>query len=206
MIKGVLTVEQLGRALEEQKKTKEFLCTTIIRLGFATEDQVFPVLAKKLDIDYVKLKDLESASQAALQSVPEKFALSYKLFPIKIEGHCLTVAMADPLNKDVFGLLRQVLGAGMDLKIVLASEVDILAAIAQHYEGVSPKKSQMVSGEAENIFDDPLIKKIINYVFGLGIERDAVDIHTVPTEGEIKIRFKVGKHFYEIAFHKNKIF
>jgi len=71
--RGVISEEQLKVALHEQKKTKAFLGSILVTLGFATEGQVLPVVSEKLKIDYIKIKDLELKAdilKRSLQSSP----------------------------------------------------------------------------------------------------------------------------------------
>lgn len=44
---GVITPEQLDVSLKEQKKTNSLICTTIIRLGYASEERVFSLLSRQ---------------------------------------------------------------------------------------------------------------------------------------------------------------
>ena len=38
---GVITARELDRGLEEQRKNRDFLCSNLVRLGFATEEKIF---------------------------------------------------------------------------------------------------------------------------------------------------------------------
>jgi len=123
---GVITDEQLVSSLREQEKSGGFLCESIIKLGFATEDKILPVLSSQLGIEYLKLK-ATSIDKNVITRVPAKFASYYKLMPLKIEGNLLTVALTDPTNIHVIDDIKLLLG--FDVKPVLASEKDILEAI-----------------------------------------------------------------------------
>ena len=55
MQKGLITNEQLEMALRQQKKTGQFLGSTLVKLGFIKELDVIPVLAEQLNVEYVRL-------------------------------------------------------------------------------------------------------------------------------------------------------
>lgn len=38
---GVISADQLEKGLMERQKTGDFLCTTLVKLGFASEERVF---------------------------------------------------------------------------------------------------------------------------------------------------------------------
>jgi len=54
---GVITAEQLDAGLNEQKNSGDFICTTLIKLGFVSQDKVFSVLSRQLNIPYLKITD-----------------------------------------------------------------------------------------------------------------------------------------------------
>ena len=105
----VITSEQLERALKEQKKTKEFICSTLIRLGFASEERILGVLAQQLDCRYVKIKDAVITPDV-IAKIPAKYASHYKMMPLKIENNVLICAVSDPLNVQVLDDIKLLLG------------------------------------------------------------------------------------------------
>jgi hypothetical protein len=58
MADGIITGEQLDRGLREAKTHHELLGQTLVRLGWATSDQILWALAKQAGIEVV---DLDSA-------------------------------------------------------------------------------------------------------------------------------------------------
>ena len=54
-----LTLEQLSRAKEEQKKIKKSLFSTLIKLGYLTEEDIYTFFAQQTQIPLVRLSDYE---------------------------------------------------------------------------------------------------------------------------------------------------
>ena len=52
----LLTEEQLGQALTEQKRSGRKLGRVFVEHGFVTEEQISGALARQLDIPYINLK------------------------------------------------------------------------------------------------------------------------------------------------------
>jgi type II secretion system protein E len=206
----MISPEQLEAGLAEQKITGNFICTTLVKLGFASEDKIFSLLSRQLNIPYVKLKDKE-IEPSVIQKVPAKFASHYKIMPLEFKDNCLSIAMTDPLDirtLDDMGLLLRI-----DVKGVLASEPEIQDAIRKYY-GVgaetlekiiaekSPLQELKVEGEgAENLevmAEDASIIKFVNQVLSEAIKDRATDIHLEPFQDELRIRFRIDGVLYDI--------
>ncbi|MDD5292658.1 MAG: hypothetical protein PHY46_05730, partial [Candidatus Omnitrophica bacterium] len=127
---GVITSAQLDIGLSKQKEAKELICSMLVRLGFAPEEKVFSLLSKRLNVPYVKVGDINVACET-IAKIPVKFALHYKLIPIKFENNILTCAITDPLNIQLLDELRLLLN--VEVKAVLAAEKDILENIQKYY-------------------------------------------------------------------------
>ncbi len=95
-----LTVEQLLKAKEEQKKTKKSLFSVLIKLGYLTEEDVYAFFAQQTQIPLIKLSDYEIDAQL-ISLFSEEFYRENLLLPVfKIEN-TLFIAMANPLNADL---------------------------------------------------------------------------------------------------------
>jgi len=204
---GVITDEQLVSSLREQEKSGGFLCESIIKLGFATEDKILPVLSSQLGIEYLKLK-ATSIDKNVITRVPAKFASYYKLMPLKIEGNLLTVALTDPTNIHVIDDIKLLLG--FDVKPVLASEKDILEAIRKYYgvgaetiekiideKGIRQQKFISTTEDIEKLTTDATIGKFVNQILLEAYRDRATDIHIEPYEKELRIRYRIDGVLYD---------
>jgi type IV pilus assembly protein PilB len=203
IFKGIITREQLSIALNEQKRTKEFICNLLIKLGFANEEDVYPVLGEQLDVEYVKLREIRIEDSHLLELVPQKLARYYKVMPLKIEDNRLVMATSNPADIRLIGDLSKLVD--MEVKPVLAAEADILEAICRWYgkDGAADASKNEREISPENIISsDPLVTKVINNIVALGIEQHAADIHTESFQDELKVHFKIRSSHYEISIKK----
>jgi type IV pilus assembly protein PilB len=94
---GKISLAQLNRALETQRKTKRRLGEVLIDQGLLTEDEIADVLAQQLSLERI---DLEKTfvEQDMARSIPKEVALKYTAIPIFMRDGKLVVAMSDPLN------------------------------------------------------------------------------------------------------------
>lgn len=206
----VITPEQLEIGLREQKKTDDFICTTLAKLGFAPNEKIFTVLSRQLSIPYVKLKD-KDIDPLVIQKVPAKFASHYKIMPLELKDNTLIVAMADPLDIRILDDIRLLLG--LDVKGVLASELEIEEGIRKYY-GVGAETLERIiaqedlseelkikTGHVEDLevlAEDASIIKFVNQILSEAIKERATDIHLEPFQDELRTRFRIDGVLYNI--------
>ncbi len=128
---GIITSEELDRGLQEQKRSKDFLCSTLVRLGFASEEKIFSILSLQIGVPYLNLKDINIDTNV-LKRVPGNFALSCKFIPFRLSDDTLYIAMADPLNNRIIEEIKSYIGTDR-VKVFLAGEKDIRRALQTYY-------------------------------------------------------------------------
>lgn len=94
---GVITNEQLEKALEMQKETKERLGDVLIRAGFITEQQLIEALEMQLGVEFVDLTAVSIPVELA-SYVPKNIAKKFCVVPVKLVKDTLYLAMSDPLD------------------------------------------------------------------------------------------------------------
>ena len=209
VIKGLISMETLERALIEQEKNKGLLGETLIQLGLITSEQFYSVLAEQLHVEYVKLKEI-SVDPAIIDEIPAKFACHYGLMPIKLEGNLITVAMTNPLDIHTLDDIKLLLKK--DIKTVLASRQDILETIKKYY-GVGaetiekitsePSQEKFISVQYQETQDlnesaeDASIIKFVNQVLVEAYRDRATDVHIEPFEDELMVRYRIDGVLHE---------
>ncbi|MBP7216454.1 MAG: Flp pilus assembly complex ATPase component TadA [Candidatus Omnitrophica bacterium] len=207
---GVINAQQLEKGLVEQKKSGEFICTTLVKLGFAPEEKIFNVLARQLNIPYVKLKDKDIDS-LIIQKVPAKFASHYKIIPLEFKDNTLIVATTDPFDIRTLDDIKLLLG--VEVKGVLATEIEIQEAIRKYYgvgaetlERMITEKSPAqelrvqadIAEDLEVMAEDASIITFVNQIFSEAIKQGATDIHLEPFQNELRTRFRIDGVLYDI--------
>lgn len=206
---GVITVEQLESGLKEQKRTGEFICTTLVKLGYAPEEKVFSLLSRQLNIPYVRLKNKE-IEHFVIEKVSAKFASHYKIIPIECKDSNLTLAMTNPLDVRTIDDIKLLLN--LEVKTVLASELEILEAIRKYYGVGADTLEQITSSQSiqhaklqtqeaediESLAEDASIIKFVNQILSEAIKDRATDIHIEPFADELRVRFRIDGMLYII--------
>ena len=125
-----ITEEQLSKALEEQKNTKNKLGHTLINLQYLTENDLIEVLEKQFGIPAVKV-NLKMLNPQVSKTIPENICRKYRLIPILLHKNKLTVAASDPYNMAFTNEIK--FTTNYDLNIILWPEKSILSAINKIY-------------------------------------------------------------------------
>src|SRR5437763_8158024 len=128
---GLITEDQLGRALAEQKGTTEKLGSILLKLDFIQEEQLIGFLSRQYGIPSITLSQLDIDPEV-LKLVPDSIAKKYEVLPIKRAGTTLTLAMADPTN--VFALDDVAFMTNLQVTPVVASQAAIRKAIDRNYQ------------------------------------------------------------------------
>ncbi len=207
---GIITPQQLEAGLSEQRRTGDFICTALVKLGFAPAEKIFGLLSRQLNIPYVKLKDLD-IDPLVIQKVPANFVSRYKIIPLEFKEGTLVIAMTDPLDVRTLDDIRLLLG--VEVKGVLACEVEIQEATRKYY-GVGAEtlekiiaqqqpaeQSAMASEKIEDLevlAEDASIIKFVNQILSEAIKDRATDIHLEPFQNELCTRFRIDGILYDI--------
>src|SRR5438128_4819386 len=90
---GLITKEQLAKALQEQKQTGMRVGYNLVKLGFIQEIELTKILAKQHKMPAVDLSRFE-VDRKLTKMIPSDLAIKNLVIPLKRDGRTLTVAMA----------------------------------------------------------------------------------------------------------------
>lgn len=128
--KKLISWEELEEALQEQKKTNEFLGEVLVRTGKVPKMLLYRALADQFNIDFVDIERTR-INPRAVEKVAQSIAQKYNIMPIELSGEVLIVGISDPLRtwpeEEIKGIaqvagLEKVLCLPDAIKRVIASE------------------------------------------------------------------------------------
>ena len=209
---NLITREQLGQALAEQKSTGFRLGYILVKLGMVQEIEVTKVLARQYRMPAVDLSRFE-VDPKIIKLIPGEFASKHVVLPLKREGRTLTVAMAEPTNTGLIEDLKFI--TRYDLFPVIAGEYTLRALIEKHYESgdqqlqtllkdmeglddVEVVEEQEEESASQAQIDDAPVVKLINGLLTDAVKRGASDIHIEPFEHEIRVRYRIDGALLEV--------
>ncbi len=94
---GIITDQQLQKALEFQKGEGGLIGEILIKLGFVGEIEIVQALTAQYGFPYMPVENYE-LNRDMVNIIPENMARQYGIVPIDVMGDILTVAMSNPLN------------------------------------------------------------------------------------------------------------
>jgi type IV pilus assembly protein PilB len=202
---NVLGFDQLAEAKSLQAQTGAKLQESIVKLGYATNEQVMNAIAEFHGMAFVDLADV-TIPPAVVELVPESVARENVILPLAQENGALKIIMSDPSDFDTMQKLQFILNK--DIQPVLASREQIIEAINRHYgqtetESVDSMLAEFTdtaidfteteSTSSANVTDDsdaPVVK-LVNLVIQEAVHLRASDIHIEPFSDRIRIRYRI---------------
>jgi type IV pilus assembly protein PilB len=213
MKEGLITKDQLDKALVEQRSSGTRLGYSLVKLGFVQETEITKMLARQYRMPAVDLARFE-VDVKIVKMIPADIALKHLVLPLKREGRTLTVAMADPTNMGVIDDLKFI--TRYDIFPVIAGEYTLRQALEKHYEQTDQQldklieemdaegleELEVVKEEEEQapsaVADDAPVVKLINAILTDAVKRGASDIHIEPFEHDIRVRYRVDGALSEV--------
>ena len=206
---GVLTSEQVNKALELQKGTGKRLGTVLIDNGFITESQLIETLRMQLGIEFVDLNKVKIDPSMA-QVVPRNIARAYRVVPVRIENSQLYLAMEDPLNFRALEVVREATRRKVVPMIAYSNAISRALSVLYENEGAALAIKEMseergltigAAADEKEVQDEassaPTVK-LVNSILERGFDEKASDIHVEPHEENMTVRIRVDGHLQEI--------
>ena len=217
---GMITSDQLSKALQEQKQNGTRIGYNLVKLGFVPEIEVTKMLARQHKMPAVDLSRFELDPKIA-KMIPADLAQKHLVIPLKRDGRTLTVAMADPTNLgvledlkfitryDIFpvlageytlrGMIEKTFGATDDAQMAsLMDAISELEADTGDVEVVEETEEEMSQAALQAQMEDAPVVKLINAILTDAVKRGASDIHFECFEHEIRVRYRIDGALQEV--------
>jgi type IV pilus assembly protein PilB len=209
---GLITREQLARALEEQRQSGTRVGYNLIKLGFIEENELTKMLARQYKMPAIDLARFEVDPKIA-KMIPTELAVKNLVIPLKRDGRTLTIAMADPTNLGVLEDLKFI--TRYDIFPVIAGEFTLRNVIEKIYGSQDEQRLEKLMNEIEvdsdvevieehdddataaDIDDAPVVK-LINAILTDAVRRGASDIHFECFEHELRVRYRIDGALSEV--------
>ncbi len=211
LLQGLLSSEELGRAIGEQQSTGEPLPQVLLRLDLITAPQLYRALADHLGLGYIDLPE-HPVDPGAVGLIPEPMTRRYTMLPIGFsESGALLLAMSDPSNVLAVDDARNV--SGLEIQPVVANPHDITDAIERYarmgdavddaFAGVAEEEADLsaLTGAAQ---DAPVVK-FVNSLIAQAVQDRASDLHFEPQENDFRVRYRVDGVLHEVTRQRRSI-
>jgi general secretion pathway protein E/type IV pilus assembly protein PilB len=205
--RGAVKPPQVDEALQK-KAERERIGQTLIRLGMASEEEIFLALSEQTRLPYVDLTDVD-IDPSLLDPVAVKIVFQRKVLPLDRQNGMMRVAISDPLDLEVLDELRLLLKSRIQPVIARPSEIDKL--IKRHYGVAADEVHRMVSAardeseaagpappDEDSMAEDAALIKFVDQIFTEAVRDRASDIHVEPMEEELRVRYRIDGVLHRI--------
>lgn len=206
--KRVISQDQLHEARQVSKEQSQSLAETIIKLGYASGEDVMRAVAQEHGRDYVDLTEV-TIPESIIELVPESVARENAILPLAEEDDALKVIVSDPYDIDTIEKLRFILNRRIE--IALAPRDKILEAINKYYSQIEGESADSVLQEftdtaidftetetttnmgASDVVDEnsaPIVR-LVQLMISEAVQLRASDVHVEPFEDRVQIRYRI---------------
>ena len=215
--------EKLAKALKFQQQQGGLIGEILVKMHYATDEQVAMALAKQLGIPYASRENQilnPEKIQGLDRMIPEKFARDNAVIPLFVENNVLAVALTDPTNILILDNIKLV--SGMEIQPFISTKAQILKVIDLFYQGQSnlidrvldkavpgggneTSDSDVITPDGKLDLDKVIIGeskgaqsiKLVNAIMKQAISERTSDIHLEKFDEKVSLRLRIDGVLYE---------
>src|SRR2546428_12273903 len=144
---NLISLQQLQKAQDEQKKAGGRIGYHLTKLGFIEESELTNFLSKQYGVPSINLKEFDIDGEE-VKLVPKEVAEKHQCIPVNRAGASLILAMSDPSN--IFAIDDIKFLTGYNVEVVVPSEQASREASQQYYAEKGPSYEEVMEGFDEN--------------------------------------------------------
>ena len=217
---GLLTDDQLGKALSQQRKSRQRLGQILIGMKLLDEEVLLKYLGAQFRKEAITQQELAELNVDIVRVVPEAVARQYRIIAVERHGTKLIVATADPLNVIALDDLRRATGLEVDFKIGPGSAIQ--KAIDNTYRRAGSTQSRaldedlrrelglsvdLAAGvgdsvdvqELRTLAEDAPVVKLVNFILNRAAVDGASDIHVERYEEQTRVRYRIDGLLFDLV-------
>src|SRR6516164_2376248 len=200
----ILSPDQLDEAKNLQQSTGVKLQDALIKLDYATMEQIMTAIAEFHGLQFIDLTEV-TIPAAVVELVPESVARENVVLPLSQDNGALKIIMSDPSDFDTVQKLQFILNK--DIQPVLAPREQIVEAINRHYgktetesvdsmlaeftdTAIDFTETEHTTGAGFEESDAPVVK-LVNLIIQEAVGLRASDIHIEPFVDRVRVRYRI---------------
>jgi type IV pilus assembly protein PilB len=209
----LISLQQLRKAQEEQKKSGSNLGYTLAKLGYISDGEITSFLSTQYRLPAINLDEYEIDVEV-VKLVSRDVCEKHRIIPVSRSGSSLIVAMSDPTNLNAIDDIKFL--TGFNVEPVVSSETAIQTAIERYYSagpsyeevmadldlgdddiGFGENEEEVNAMELERASADAPVVRLVNVLLLNAIRKGASDIHCEPYEKKLRIRYRIDGVLHE---------
>jgi general secretion pathway protein E len=178
-----------------------------------TADIIMMAVAHHLNLPFLKIDPLKLNYEVVTQIISRPYAVRHLIVPVELSENRLTIATADPFDKEAVDWIERVLGYKVD--VVVTTKADIIKIITEFYgfkSAITSAKEEIDTktdlGNLEQYVrlksiteleaTDQHIVNAVEYLLHYAYSSRASDIHMEPKRDFSLIRFRIDGILHNI--------
>jgi type IV pilus assembly protein PilB len=206
--RGIISPEQLREAeAMAARDPKVTLPECIIKLGYASGEEVMRALAQQHSMDYVDLREV-TIPESVIELVPESVARENVVLPLMGDEDAIKIIASNPNDLETIDKLRFILNRKIEL--ALAPRESILESINRYYGQIEGESADSIlqeftdtaidftatdtdsAGSDEGVDENSApVVKLVQLMIAEAVQTRASDIHVEPFEDRVRIRYRI---------------
>jgi type IV pilus assembly protein PilB len=195
----------LSAAVDAAEGSSRPLRDVLVDDGIITEVELAEALAQAYGLKSVDLVGYP-IDAAATAKIPIGLARRHRVLGIAIDDEEIVVALADP--GDVLALDDVRAATGLSVRPVVVARDEVQKAIDRFQRSendlddvaasMGADSSPSLTNLLDSVGDEAPIVRFVNSLIEQAIENRASDLHLEPSEGDLRIRFRIDGVLHEI--------
>jgi type IV pilus assembly protein PilB len=210
---GFVTQAQVDEAIQQGVVKRMRMGELLLSEQKISEEQLAKALAIQYGLEFVELTDTQ-LDPNAVKTVPEKVIRNSLILPYKIVGGSLVFAVYDPIQFVKFESFRKTLNmpsivqvttktqllTAFDRAFADSQSVEKLVAHLAKKQGIQNKiaTTGLMAPIADKTNKEPSVEGLCNKVIDHAIADRASDIHVDPSEGRVRVRYRIDGMLHDI--------
>jgi type IV pilus assembly protein PilB len=213
---GLLTQEQLEKALPYQKKSNLKLGQFLVREGIVSESQIVDLVSSQLKLEKYR-PDRFTVDVELAQLLPAEIAHKMQAAPLRKSGLLLTVAMTDPLDINALDTIEVYTNCEVEAVICTEQHLNqLLTTIYGTFAGIGGVLEDMEEMQIDKSTDkatalddvevsslqgmaeEAPVVRLVNSILSQGVREGASDIHISPEKNYVQVRFRLDGKLHEV--------
>jgi len=215
---ALVTEEQLGQALTEQKKAGLKLGQFLIQRGIVSEGQIIDLLSQQLKIEKYH-PDVYPVDVSLSKIIPSEMALKYQCVPLRRKARLLMVAMTDPMDLEAMDSIEVL--SNHEVEPVICTEkafnqlCNSIYGMHSSLGGVVESVEEMQYGEGaagtleggtedlqvsslHDMAEEAPVVRLVNSIISQAVREGASDIHISPEQNSVSVRFRIDGKLHDV--------
>jgi len=205
---GVISQDDLTKALDDQKTSNEKIGAILIKLGFINEDELIDAYSQQMGKKPIDLEEILKANLEVTALLSEDFAKEKNIVALNKSENSIIVVMSDPEDISTLDAVKKLTNLNPEIFIsgsnnikkaldILYSKIKKSGEVESAISSISIVKGDDETGEEVNLekeevsAEDAPFVKLVNLILLEAIKEGSTDIHIEPGRDEVKVRIRI---------------